>query len=99
MSRTIETLQQITSGLYPSGTRGSWRPDIHIRNPTEESLYPNTFSCARLRDLDKQFARAAALAYNDTLKPLDKVIGKYVGGKEIRVVSLFWGGGVEMGIA
>ncbi|CED83159.1 Lysosomal & prostatic acid phosphatases [Phaffia rhodozyma] len=87
MSRTIETLQQITTGLYPSSTRGSWRPDVHIRNPTEESLYPNTFSCARLRDLDKQFSRAAALAYNDTLKPLDKKIGKHVGGKEIRVDS------------
>lgn len=55
---------------------------------TEESLLPNTFSCKRLRDLDKQFARAAALAWNDTLRPLDKKLSKFIDGKPVRIVSL-----------
>lgn len=88
MSRTIESLQQVIVGLYPLSTRPpTYRADINIRNMTEESLLPNTFSCKRLRDLDKQFARAAALAWNDTLKPLDKKLSKYIDGKPIRIVS------------
>jgi acid phosphatase len=53
---------------------------------TEESLLPNTFSCKRLKDLDRQFARAAALAWNDTLRPLDKKLSKYIDGKPVRIV-------------
>jgi hypothetical protein len=61
---------------------------------TEESLLPNTFSCKRLKDLDRQFARAAALAWNDTLRPLDKKLSKYIDGKPVRIVrppSFPWG--------
>lgn len=89
MPRTVESLQQIIAGLYPLPTRTSpnhaWRPEIMTRNMSEESLLPNTFACRRLRHLDKQFARAAALAWNESLKPLDGRIGKYIGGAPVRV--------------
>ena len=34
----------------------------------EESLLPNTFSCARLKYLDRKFTKQAAEKYNPTLK-------------------------------
>jgi acid phosphatase len=101
MPRTLESLQQIITGLYPSPVRGEWVPKVFIRyvipltcssltscrNPSDETLLPNTFTCARLRQLDREFAIKAARDWNKELEPLDAKLSKFIGGRAIRVVS------------
>lgn len=40
----------------------------------EESLYPNT-TCRPLKLLDEKYANEAAVELNDSLRPLDPVLG------------------------
>ncbi|KZT28102.1 phosphoglycerate mutase-like protein [Neolentinus lepideus HHB14362 ss-1] len=86
MPRTIESLQQIVHGLYPtSKCAAGFVPHILVRNGKDENLLGNTYACKRLEILQVGFARAAAAAWNHTLEPLDKKVSKYIGGNPIRI--------------
>ncbi|ETW75848.1 hypothetical protein HETIRDRAFT_53924 [Heterobasidion irregulare TC 32-1] len=85
LPRTIESLQQIVHGLYPTAKLESVVPQVRIRNGRDENLLGNTLSCSRLGHLLLNFANAAAAAYNHTLEPLDKKVAKYLGGNPIRL--------------
>ncbi|KAJ7057838.1 histidine phosphatase superfamily, partial [Mycena amicta] len=86
MPRTIESLEQVIHGLYPT-TKCSPEilPTLLVRNGRDENLLGNTLSCKRLEYLQIGFAQAAAAAYNQTLEPLDKHLSKYLDGRPIRV--------------
>ncbi|KAF7323871.1 Acid phosphatase [Mycena kentingensis (nom. inval.)] len=86
MPRTIESLEQVIHGLYPtSKCSPDAMPTLLVRNGRDENLLGNTLSCKRLEYLQIGFAQAAASAYNHTLEPLDKHISKYLDGRPIRV--------------
>lgn len=91
MSRTVESLQGIISALYPqtksggNGAHDGYTPSVLVRNGVSENLLPNTFGCARLRDLDRHFAAAAAALHNPRLQKLDDVIKPHNDGKPPRV--------------
>ncbi|TDL24646.1 phosphoglycerate mutase-like protein [Rickenella mellea] len=86
MPRTIESLQQITHGLYPSSKfENGITPRLFIRNGKDENMLGNTFACKRLEILLVGFAQAAASAYNHLLEPLDKKLSQYIGGNPIRI--------------
>ncbi|KAI0777216.1 phosphoglycerate mutase-like protein [Trametes elegans] len=86
MPRTIESLQQIVHGLYPTTKHAEdFVPQLRIRNGRDENLFGNTLACKRLEILGVGFARAAAAAWNTTLEPLDKKLSKYIGGNPIRL--------------
>jgi len=85
MPRTIESLQQIIHGLYPTGKYESNNcPTILIRNGRDENL-SNNYTCKRLQMLQDGFAQAAATAYNPSLEKLDNKLSKYLQGKSVRV--------------
>ncbi|KIM85708.1 hypothetical protein PILCRDRAFT_816911 [Piloderma croceum F 1598] len=86
MPRTIESLQQIIHGFYPTSKCDvNVTPTLFVRNGKDENLIGNAYGCKRLEVLLAGFAQAAAGAYNKTLEPLDKIISKYIGGNPIRV--------------
>ncbi|KAJ7839577.1 histidine phosphatase superfamily [Mycena olivaceomarginata] len=86
MPRTIESLEQVIHGLYPTTKCSpSALPTLLVRNGRDENLLGNTMSCKRLEYLQIGFAQAAAAAYNQTLEPLDKHISKYLDGRPIRI--------------
>ncbi|KAI0634864.1 phosphoglycerate mutase-like protein [Trametes polyzona] len=86
MPRTIESLQQITHGLYPMTKHAKdFVPLLRIRNGKDENLFGNTLACKRLEILQIGFAHAAAAAWNTTLEPLDKKLSKFIGGNPIRL--------------
>ncbi|KAI5480425.1 acid phosphatase [Pseudohyphozyma bogoriensis] len=76
MPRTIESLHQIVQGLFPER---DGPVQYVVRNAMDESLYPNSM-CARMRRLDEESAKRAALTWNPSLAPLDSLIGKYING-------------------
>lgn len=85
MPRALESVQQILQGLYPGGTNLTLAPwDIVIRTPAEETLYPNTKSCARLAELTRAFAQQAAEKWNgsDDMRYLSKKLGKWMPGNK-----------------
>ncbi|KAF9459750.1 phosphoglycerate mutase-like protein [Collybia nuda] len=86
LPRTIESLQQIAHGLYPTDkcARDAF-PIILVRNTKDENLLGNTSACKRLEILQVGFAQAAAAAYNPSLKHLDQRLSKYLDGNPIRV--------------
>lgn len=84
MPRTIESLQQVIHGLYPTD-KCEVAPNILIRNGKDENLLGNTYSCKRLEILQVGFAQAAAAAYNPTLEHLDARLSKYLDGQPVRV--------------
>ncbi|KAH8923448.1 phosphoglycerate mutase-like protein [Atractiella rhizophila] len=83
MPRTIESLQQIIRGLVPHERQveagSSWIPKVVVRDPMEESLYPNTI-CAKLRKMESMYASAAAQKWEPELAKLDDKIAKYTEG-------------------
>ncbi|EIW55519.1 phosphoglycerate mutase-like protein [Trametes versicolor FP-101664 SS1] len=86
MPRTIESLQQITHGLYPMTKHAKdFVPLLRIRNGKDENLFGNTMACKRLEVLQIGFAHAAAAAWNTTLEPLDKKLSKFIGGNPVRL--------------
>ncbi|KAJ7512066.1 histidine phosphatase superfamily [Mycena galericulata] len=86
MPRTIESLEQVIHGLYPTTKcNPSVLPTLLVRNGRDENLLGNTMTCKRLEYLQIGFAQAAAAAYNQTLEPLDKYISKYLDGRPIRI--------------
>ncbi|KAF5383312.1 hypothetical protein D9615_005006 [Tricholomella constricta] len=86
MPRTIESLQQVMHGLYPTKKcDADIIPNILVRNGKDENLLGNTFACKRLEMLQVGFAQAAAKMYNPSLEPLDGRISKYLGGHPVRV--------------
>ncbi|KAH6706216.1 hypothetical protein BKA61DRAFT_679389 [Leptodontidium sp. MPI-SDFR-AT-0119] len=71
--------------FYPGGTNltlATW--DIVIRTPAEETLHPNTKSCARLAELTRAFAQQAAEKWNgsDDMRCLSKKLGKWMPGNK-----------------
>ncbi|KAK7046664.1 acid phosphatase [Favolaschia claudopus] len=86
MPRTIESLEQVIHGLYPtSKCDPDVQPTVLVRNGKDENLLGNTMSCKRLEYLQIGFAQAACAAYNPTLEPLDAKISKYLDGRPIRI--------------
>ncbi|KAJ6590608.1 histidine phosphatase superfamily [Mycena vulgaris] len=86
MPRTIESLEQVIYGLYPTTKcHPTAVPTLLVRNGRDENLLGNTMSCKRLEYLQIGFAQAAAAAYNQTLEPLDKHVSKYLDGRPIRI--------------
>ncbi|KAH9477792.1 putative acid phosphatase SPBC4.06 [Psilocybe cubensis] len=86
MPRTIESLQQVVHGLYPTNKcLDGAQPPLRIRNGKDENLIGNTYACKRLEILQAGFANAAAQAYNRSLERLDKKVSKYLNGNPIRV--------------
>ncbi|CAD6899369.1 unnamed protein product [Tilletia controversa] len=91
MSRTVETCQQVVSGMLPSQARsanpagGVFIPRIHVRNFLTETLIPNTLGCSRFRQLDRHYAEKAATTHNSTLEPLDATLSPHNDGQPIRV--------------
>ncbi|KAL1716674.1 histidine phosphatase superfamily [Schizophyllum commune] len=79
--RTMESLQQIVHGLYPTKKcHPDQVPPLLVRNSQDENLVSNTYACKRLEFLKIGFAQAAAAAYNPSLETLDKKLSKYTGG-------------------
>ncbi|TRM60384.1 histidine phosphatase superfamily [Schizophyllum amplum] len=79
--RTMESLQQIVHGLYPTKKcHPEQVPPLLVRNSQDENLVSNTYACKRLEFLKIGFAQAAAAAYNPMLENLDKKLSKYTGG-------------------
>lgn len=88
--RALESVQQILQGLYPGRTNQTSAPwDISIRTPAEETLYPNTKSCARLAELAKAFSRRAAEKWNGSndMAYLSEKLGKWMPGSKAMTVD------------
>lgn len=60
--RALESLQQTFWGMYPSSSRGGHfpPPTMIIRNPADETLYPNDGNCRRFSQLSRAFAERTA---------------------------------------
>lgn len=58
--RTIETLQQVIHGLYPSDKflNGSI-PRVRVRHPADENLMGNAHACGKLKELMLGFERGS----------------------------------------
>lgn len=82
MPRALESLQQVYSGLFPSGSLPSALDgpvDIRQRNFTEENLFPNEGMCPKLRKLSEEYADKAATEWNPILAGrTTDILGKYV---------------------
>lgn len=87
--RALESVQQILQGLYPATNRTLAPWDIAIRTPVEETLYPNTKSCARLAELTRAFARRAAENWNgsEDMAYLSEKLGKWMPGNKALAVD------------
>ncbi|CAE6438246.1 unnamed protein product [Rhizoctonia solani] len=86
MPRTIESLQQVLHGLYPtSKIQQGFAPHIKTRHPNTENLIGNTIGCGRLAELALAFNLAAAKDNNPKLEQLDSKLSKYIGGNPIRI--------------
>lgn len=84
MERTIKSLEQLMMGFF-NGHGPSFIPKLHVRNPGEENMLPNTRDCPRLAELMSHFERAAAVKYNPQLAALDPVIKPHNSGRPPRV--------------
>jgi len=52
MPRTIESLQEVIHGLYPTEKMSNGTvPHIRLRHPQDEDLVRNHYDCARLSEL------------------------------------------------
>ncbi|CAO1615430.1 unnamed protein product [Parajaminaea phylloscopi] len=87
MSRTIESAQQVVTGLLGADSRQSstFRPTILVRNGNVESLLPNTYSCPTLYKLDSHFSRSVATLLNPSLAVHDTVLSPHLAGVPLRV--------------
>ncbi|KAL5637962.1 hypothetical protein ACGC1H_002286 [Rhizoctonia solani] len=86
MPRTIESLQQVLHGLYPSSKiQQGFAPHIRTRHPNTENLIGNTIGCGRLAELALAFNLAAAKDNNPKLEQFDSKLSKYIGGNPIRI--------------
>ncbi|KAI5864417.1 histidine phosphatase superfamily [Durotheca rogersii] len=88
--RVVESVQQILHGLYSSGTNRTSAPwDIAMRSRAEETLLPNTKSCARLAELTRAFSQAAAEKWNgsDDMRYLSEKLGKWMPGNKVLAVD------------
>ncbi|KAG8713062.1 hypothetical protein FRC11_013411 [Ceratobasidium sp. 423] len=86
MPRTIESLQQVLHGLYPTPKiQQGFAPHIRTRHPNTENLIGNTIGCGRLAELALAFNLAAAKENNPKLEQFDSKLSKYIGGNPIRI--------------
>jgi acid phosphatase len=79
-------MQQILYGLYPPNAKKTMAPwEIAIRPREEETLLPNTKSCARLAELVREFSREASKKWNvsDEMKYLSEKIGLWMPGNKL----------------
>ena len=60
--RTLESLQQVFTGLYPANKRSPAfpRPTIVMRRLADETLMPNEDYCERFIELAKAFSKRTA---------------------------------------
>ncbi|KAI0469197.1 histidine phosphatase superfamily [Xylaria cf. heliscus] len=88
--RVIESVQQVLQGLYPLGTNRTSAPwDIAMRSRADETLLPNTKSCARLAELTRAFFQGAAEKWNgsDDMRYLSEKLGKWMPGNKAVAVD------------
>jgi acid phosphatase len=88
--RVVESVQQILHGLFPSGTNPAAVPwDIAMRSRAEETLLPDTKSCARLAELTKAFSRKTAEKWNgsDDMRYLSEKLDKWMPGNKALAVD------------
>ncbi|KAG8703055.1 hypothetical protein FRC09_004381 [Ceratobasidium sp. 395] len=86
MPRTIETLQQVLYGLYPtSKIKEGFAPRVRTRHPKDENLIGNMAGCDRLAELAIGFSRAAAMDNNPKLEKFNSKLSKYINGNPIRI--------------
>ncbi|KAF1949379.1 acid phosphatase [Byssothecium circinans] len=88
--RVVESVQQILHGLYPLGINRTSAPwDIAMRSRAEETLLPNTKSCARLAELTRAFSQGAAEKWNesDDMRYLSEKLGKWMPSNEALAVD------------
>ena len=82
MPRALESVQQVFTGLYPIPNRSPTLtpPPITTRTEGEETIYPNTVACKRLRDLVSAFGNRTAQRWNDTpeMAYLSSQLSKYM---------------------
>ncbi|KAG9013480.1 hypothetical protein FRB94_002555 [Tulasnella sp. JGI-2019a] len=88
MPRTIESLQQVIHGLYPRRKFADGVvPRVRVRHGKDENLVTNSGSCGRLRELQVEFAEAAAREHNPGLAKLDHKLAQFNDDRPIRVDS------------
>lgn len=64
MPRTVETLQQVIHGLYPTEyTANGTVPRVRVRAPIDENLVGNSYVCARLKELMVGFEKGEIERY------------------------------------
>ncbi|KAI9782152.1 MAG: hypothetical protein M1816_001986 [Peltula sp. TS41687] len=90
--RALESMQQTFWGMYPSSSRGVNfpPPTMLIRNPADETLYPNDGNCRRFNQLSRAFAQRTADRWNHTkeMDYLNTLISKWMpGGSRVAVDS------------
>lgn len=63
MPRTIETLQQVIHGLYPTeNTTDGIVPRVRVREYQHENLMGNSYVCGRLKELMLEFEKGTRTA-------------------------------------
>jgi len=88
--RVVKLVHQILRGLYPSSTNRTSAPwDIAMRSRAEETLLPNTKSCARLAELTRAFSLRAAEKWNgsDDMRYLSEKLGKWMPSNKVLAVD------------
>ncbi|KAK3356935.1 histidine phosphatase superfamily [Lasiosphaeria hispida] len=91
--RTLESLQQAFSALYPPtkrepGEDGKFpTPTILTRAPGDETLFPNDSNCRRFAQLSRAFAQRAADRWNRSpdMEYLNKLYGKWMPSEKCQV--------------
>ena len=80
--RTLESVQQVFCGLYPTANRepGIPPPTIVTRAPAEETLNPNEANCRRFAQISKAFCRRTCERWNHSreMSYLTEKIGKWM---------------------
>lgn len=76
--RAKESMRMVLEGFLPPQDR-QFEPDVLVRSPKEECLYPNT-ACPLYRALHRKYIKGAAQKWDDKLlAPLDSKIAHLVG--------------------
>ncbi|KAF8317194.1 phosphoglycerate mutase-like protein [Clavulina sp. PMI_390] len=86
MPRTVETLQEVLHGLYPTEhTAPGLVPKVRVRQPQDENLMGNSYICARLKELMIGFEKAAIEKYNPRLAAFNAELSPYINGNPVQI--------------
>lgn len=82
IARALESVQETFHGMYPPTHRlpAFSIPEIVMRSPNDETLFPNEGGCPRFAQLSAAFGERTAHRWNDSddMKYLNKLIGKWM---------------------